>query len=146
MLSSTLKLSYLPFSLPFFFSFIYFFTACKSLLNKKSDSAKVRLSRHLSALFCSVTSCPVSSVSLTPFLYLLFFFCASLCFFSARSPSFPCIIYVKRCLFSPTVMTFVCFLTVWFCRSFFYFFNLRVSGPSVACFSDPTFPVVPSTS
>lgn len=36
------------------------FTACKSLLNKKSDSAKVRLSRHLFALFCSATLCLVS--------------------------------------------------------------------------------------
>uniref|UniRef100_A0A8D0CRM2 calcium/calmodulin-dependent protein kinase n=1 Tax=Sander lucioperca TaxID=283035 RepID=A0A8D0CRM2_SANLU len=50
MLLSTVKL--VPVSPPFY---LLFFSACKSLLNKKSDSAKVRLSRHLSALFCSAT-------------------------------------------------------------------------------------------
>lgn len=67
MLLSTVKL--VPVSPPFY---LLFFSACKSLLNKKSDSAKVRLSRHLSALFCSATLCPVSPLLADPF----FAFCS----------------------------------------------------------------------
>lgn len=71
MLSSTVKLYlFLSFSILHLFFFLlfftFFFTACKSLLNKKSDSAKVRLSRRLSALFCSTTLCPVSPLLAQP--------------------------------------------------------------------------------
>uniref|UniRef100_A0A665WH25 calcium/calmodulin-dependent protein kinase n=1 Tax=Echeneis naucrates TaxID=173247 RepID=A0A665WH25_ECHNA len=58
-----LKVIKLNLSTPFFpllSSFFFSFAACKSLLNKKSDSAKVRLSHHPSALLCSATQCPVS--------------------------------------------------------------------------------------
>uniref|UniRef100_A0A8D2ZW78 calcium/calmodulin-dependent protein kinase n=1 Tax=Scophthalmus maximus TaxID=52904 RepID=A0A8D2ZW78_SCOMX len=54
-----------PFSLPLY-PFFIFFTACKSLLNKKSDSAKVRLSRYLSALVCSATLRPPSPLLADP--------------------------------------------------------------------------------
>uniref|UniRef100_A0A8D3CEI6 calcium/calmodulin-dependent protein kinase n=1 Tax=Scophthalmus maximus TaxID=52904 RepID=A0A8D3CEI6_SCOMX len=40
--------------------------SCKSLLNKKSDSAKVRLSRYLSALVCSATLRPPSPLLADP--------------------------------------------------------------------------------
>lgn len=53
---------------------LFFFTACKSLLNKKSDSAKVSLPCHISALFCPNTSFTPSLFCLmTSFLLISWF-------------------------------------------------------------------------
>uniref|UniRef100_A0AAQ5ZUP6 calcium/calmodulin-dependent protein kinase n=1 Tax=Amphiprion ocellaris TaxID=80972 RepID=A0AAQ5ZUP6_AMPOC len=88
---NALKLNFVPvFSLSIlFFYFFVFVSACKSLLNKKSDSAKVRLSRHLSALFCSTTMCPVSPLLADPFFLPSVLFLCLYCLFLCSSLSPP---------------------------------------------------------
>uniref|UniRef100_A0A671WYQ9 calcium/calmodulin-dependent protein kinase n=1 Tax=Sparus aurata TaxID=8175 RepID=A0A671WYQ9_SPAAU len=67
---------------------------CKSLLNKKSDSAKVRLSCHLCALLCSPMLCPLLLYLMTPF----FTFCSSFCFSRAHLCSHSVFNFTACCL------------------------------------------------
>lgn len=116
-----------------FLSFFFLFTACKSLLNKKSDSAKVRLSRHLSALFCSTTLCPVSPLEADPFFCLLFSFCTSVTLKLTLSS----IYYVEEYLFHTEMIFFSGFFQSFVFGSNFLFISIGDSatpqGFSTSC-------------